>query len=212
MHDSARILLQMRQQGLPISSTDYNTFIDQSIDFKLKVRELQHEIIQQVCIVDPLTGVWNRQAMTLRLEQERQRIIRNNSHCAICMLDIDHFKSVNDQHGHTTGDQVLRKTIERCTDKLRSYDSIFRYGGEEFLICMPELGAADAEIIIERLRQHIAAESFELGNGLCIDVTASFGITQMDRNKSLEDTIIEADHALLCAKSKGRNCVCSWNS
>ena len=212
MHDSARRVLQLRQQGSPINIPDYNAFIDISIDFKLKVRELQHEIIQKICVVDHLTGVWNRQSMSHRLEQERERIMRKNSHCTLCMLDIDHFKEVNDRYGHAVGDQVLRKTAERCTTQLRSYDSIFRYGGEEFLLCMPELGAVDAEVIIERLRQHIAATPFELDDGCTIPITASFGITQMGRDKSVQDTIIEADHALLCAKSMGRNRICRWGN
>lgn len=212
MHDSARTVLQKRQQGFPISTTDYNDFIDQSIDFKLMVRELQHELIQQICVIDHLTGAWNRQSMALRLGQERERVIRKKSQCTLCMMDIDHFKAINDKYGHTIGDQVLRKTVEICSSELRSYDSIFRYGGEEFLICMPEIMASDAEPIIDRLRQHIASTPFELDNGEHIEVTASFGITQLDRKKSLEDTIIEADHALFCAKSKGRNRTCLWSS
>lgn len=211
MHDTARTVLQNQLAANPIRSSQYDAFIDLSIQFKVEVRQLQHEIIQKVCVVDPLTGAWNRQSMHTHLSKEHERVLRKESHCTLCMLDVDYFKRVNDTYGHSVGDTVLRGIIERCNEQLRSYDSIFRYGGEEFLICMPEIDAISAETIIERLRQAIGDRPFVLDNGDALTVTASFGIAKLNKHKSLEDTIIEADHALLCAKSSGRNCICSWD-
>lgn len=212
MHDSAREVLQHKLSDAPIRSDKYDSFIDLSIHFKTEVRNLQHEIIQQVCVVDPLTGAWNRQSMSIHLTKEFERVLRNESHCTLSMLDVDHFKQVNDTYGHAVGDMVLREIIERCTKVLRSYDSIFRFGGEEFLICMPEIDDTTAEHTLERVRSAIKEEPFILDSGEQIEVTASFGVARLDKDKSLEDTIIEADHALLCAKSSGRNCICRWDS
>ena len=212
MHDSAREVLQHKLSDAPIRSDKYDHFIDLSIRFKSEVRNLQHEIIQQVCVVDPLTGAWNRHSMSIHLSKEHERVLRNDGYCTLSMLDVDHFKRVNDTYGHSVGDMVLREIIERCTKILRSYDSIFRFGGEEFLLCMPEVDDVSAEAIIERVRTGISDHPFILDNGDKIHVTASFGVARLDSGKSIEDTIIEADHALLCAKARGRNTICRWDT
>jgi len=212
MHDSAREVLQHKLADAPIRSDKYDSFIDQSIAFKSEVRRLQHEIIQQVCVVDPLTGAWNRHSMSMQLTREHERVHRNNSSCILSMLDIDHFKQINDHYGHTVGDMVLREVIERCSNVLRSYDSIFRFGGEEFLICMPDIDPETASSSVERIRKTIEAEPFVLESGESIPVTASFGVAHLHSGKSLEDTIVEADHALLAAKSSGRNRIRHWDS
>lgn len=212
MHDSAREVLKHKMTEAPIRSDKYDQFIDQSIRFKSEVRELQHEIIQQVCVVDPLTGAWNRHSMSIQLTKEYERVLRNNGFCTLSMLDVDHFKQINDTHGHAVGDQILREIIERCSQVLRSYDSIYRFGGEEFLICMPDIDHDSASATVERVRCAIEVQPFILESGVQIPVTASFGIARLHSGKSLEDTIIEADHALLAAKAGGRNRVRHWDS
>ncbi|OOZ38867.1 hypothetical protein BOW53_13820 [Solemya pervernicosa gill symbiont] len=212
MHDNAREILLKSDREEPIVFEDYDSFISLAIDFKLEIRKLQQQIIDQVCVVDHLTGAWNRQSMTSRLTQEYERVVRSGNSCSICMLDIDHFKQVNDTHGHAGGDQVLKGIIDRCVKELRAYDSIFRYGGEEFLLCLPDINPAAAHPLIERLRITIEESPFELNNGNSVKVTASFGIAHITPEKTLEDVIVEADHALLYAKSQGRNCICTWNT
>lgn len=211
MHDAARRLLQQSKQGQQITSKGYNSFIDQAISFKLEVRKLQHEIIDTVCVIDHLTGAWNRQSMALKLDEEYERVLRNDSQCGICMMDIDHFKKVNDTMGHQVGDQVLQSVIERCVKQLRSYDAIFRYGGEEFLISLPDTTIDDANNMMERLRCGIEQEPITVNGEKPISITASFGISQLTPAKTVEEAISEADHALLSAKSSGRNQTCMWD-
>ena len=211
MHDAARKLLLRNEQHQKITTSDYNSFIDKAISFKLEVRKLQHDIIDTVCVVDHLTGAWNRSSMYIKLDEEYERVLRNDSQCSICMMDIDHFKTVNDGFGHMAGDYVLQTIIERCVEQLRSYDAIFRYGGEEFLISLPDTSTEDANLMIERLRSSIEMEPFTLDEGEQVHLTASFGISQLTATKTVENVISEADHALISAKTSGRNQICIWD-
>ena len=126
------------------------------------------------------------------------------------VISIDYFKRINDEHGHIIGDQVLKTVVDFCRDNLRKYDSIYRFGGEEFLFLLPEADLNEAQIIIERLCTTLGKHPISLTNGEQLSVTASFGIACMQKDASVDDTIQSADHALLCAKSRGRNRVCSW--
>ncbi len=211
MHGCARTLLQENRAGDPISTEQYNNFMDKAIEFKLEVRRLQHDIISEVCLVDHLTGAWNRHAMSLQLVQEYERVRRKGTSAVLCMMDIDHFKLINDEYGHTAGDSALQQLIDYCSGQLRIYDSIFRYGGEEFLICLPDTSLTDAQSLIDRLRLCIQQRTWTITREADIAITASFGLSLIADDKPLEDIITEADHALLCAKSKGRNQVCVWD-
>jgi diguanylate cyclase (GGDEF)-like protein len=126
------------------------------------------------------------------------------------MMDIDYFKRVNDNHGHIAGDKVLKTVIDFCTASLRKYDSIYRYGGEEFLFCLPDAEQDEARNIIERLCASLGKHPITLPGGESLFVTASFGMTGLLKDTSIEDSIQAADHALLCAKAQGRNRVCCW--
>ncbi len=210
MHDAARGLLQKQSAGRAITYDEYDAFMDQAISFKWKVRCLQFEIVKSICVVDHLTGAWNRQSMLAKLAEEMERMNRNGLSSCICMMDIDHFKQVNDGYGHPAGDQVLQAAVHFVSEQLRKYDSIFRYGGEEFLICMPNISLQAATLTLDRLRAKLEQLSIPLADGQSLSITASFGVAEMKTAISIQDTIHMADHALLCAKSKGRNQVCMW--
>lgn len=211
MHDDARALLQAKANGLKIRHTEYDKFMDNAISFKWEVRCLQFEIVKSICTIDHLTGAWNRQSMMSKLTEEMERMARSGQSCCICMMDIDHFKDVNDKHGHSVGDQVLQASVQFISDSLRKYDSIFRYGGEEFLICLPDVQLEEAELILNRMRVELSEHSTPLQNGNSeVSITASFGIAAMTTEMSIQDAITMADHALLCAKANGRNRVCVW--
>lgn len=211
MHDDARALLQAKINGQNIGRAEYDNFMDNAINFKWEVRCLQFEIVKNICTIDHLTGAWNRQSMMSRLTAEMERLARSGQSSCICMMDIDHFKDVNDKHGHTVGDQVLQASVQFISDRLRKYDTIFRYGGEEFLICLPETQIEEAEIIMNRIRNDLADHAISLQSGNpSVSVTASFGIAIMTTEMSIQDAINMADHALLCAKATGRNRVCLW--
>lgn len=211
MHDSARKLLESLPFGNKARSVSYMVFVDCSLDFKQAIRHCQSNLLQRVCTVDHLTGAWNRHTMESRLHEEAERVARGSQSCAICIVDIDHFKSVNDLYGHPAGDKALSMVARFLMENLRVYDITFRYGGEEFLLCLPETDLAEAEQLLNRIRESLSESAIELPDGKTIRITASFGVTPLNAGESISDVIERADHALLCAKSRGRNRVCVWD-
>lgn len=211
MHAHARGVLIQKLAQQPVPVPQYDAFISDALTFKLEVRNFQFELMSQVCSVDHLTGAWNRHAMMHRLGQEHERLLRNGEPACLCLMDLDHFKAVNDGHGHPAGDQVLRQVIAFASKQLRNYDSIFRYGGEEFLFCLPNSDEEVAVSVIERLRQGLAELPIILPGGESITITASFGIARMEGEQEIEMTIQQADNALLCAKARGRDRSCVWS-
>jgi len=210
MHTVARNILLKKSNKQDISEVEYTEFTAQTVAFKLDVRNLQYSLMSQVCVIDHLTGAWNRYAMYSKLNQEKERLVRSGHPSIICMMDLDHFKRINDNYGHKVGDQVLRAVTDFCGTILRKYDSIYRYGGEEFLFCLPDAEMDEVRDVIERLRESLGQLPIELGNGEILSVTASFGLAALSKESSVEDTIQAADHALFCAKAKGRDQVCCW--
>lgn len=211
MHAGARSLA-IKHGKEPVMTTEYDKFIAGAIRFKNVLRSLQFKIINDVCLVDHLTGAWNRSSLLRRITEEYERRAREGGSSCLCMMDLDHFKNVNDVHGHAAGDEVLRTVVDIVKRRLRTYDSVFRYGGEEFLLCLPNIALDEAEAAVERLRQDIEAEEIKLpSNAAAIRVTASFGIAQLCSQSSIEQSIEMADHALFCAKARGRNNVCRWD-
>lgn len=205
MHDLAREFFSPGSGPAPVPTEHYTAFLDASIRFKSAVRALEFRIIQEVCLVDHLTGVWNRSSMFQRLAEEHQRMVRSNRPCCLCMMDLDHFKDVNDTHGHIAGDEVLQSVVAIAAKRLRSYDSVFRYGGEEFLFCLPDVTVDDAVSAMERIRQDIEVAAIRLKNGQEVHITASFGVAALSEVLSQEECVEQADRALLCAKACGRN-------
>jgi len=210
MHVLARQILQKSSNKQEVTEDEYRDFTSHAIAFKLEVRNLQYVLMSQVCVIDHLTGAWNRYAMYSKLLEEKERLLRTGYSSAICMMDIDYFKRINDSHGHTVGDKVLKNVIGFCRASLRKYDSIYRYGGEDFLFCLPEADQDEARIIIERLCDNLGKHPIPMSNGESLSITASFGIACMQYNDSIEATVQAADHALLYAKAQGRNRVCCW--
>jgi diguanylate cyclase (GGDEF)-like protein len=154
---------------------------------------------------DALTGLWNRGALLDLLQTEIERTLRTRSSLGVLMLDVDHFKRVNDTHGHLAGDAVLREIAQRVAQSTRAYDVIGRYGGEEFLVLLPTCDVAQTEASAERIRAAIAAQPFAAG-GAQIPLTVSIGATVAPACGHSESEILSvADLALYDAKSAGRN-------
>jgi two-component system cell cycle response regulator len=173
---------------------------------------LTNEEVRALSIRDPLTGIFNRVYLMERLPQELKRSQRYGHPLSVIMCDIDHFKEVNDQHGHRAGDQILKDFVSRIAGSIRiDVDWIARYGGEEFLIVLPETDLPSSYIVAERLRRLIAESPFRLkGKELCI--TSSFGVTSYQPvrqgEKVSSDLLMErADEFLYQAKREGRNAV-----
>jgi len=155
---------------------------------------------------DAVTGLHNRHYMTSHLETVMQAAQKNGKPVSLAMLDIDHFKKVNDTHGHVAGDEILQEFARRIAKNVRGVDLAARYGGEEFIVVMPETTLADAEIIAERLRSTIGETPFRLSDGTEVSVTISVGLAMFgDGTETASRLINEADAALYKAKSAGRN-------
>jgi two-component system, cell cycle response regulator len=167
---------------------------------------VSHESIQRIASIDPLTGSLNRRAGLLRLRHDYLHSIRSDKPIAVVMIDIDHFKVVNDTHGHLIGDVVLSGVTDAIGSVLRSDDFIVRYGGEEFLVVLPGAAVDDVAAIAERIRQ--SAEDYQShADGTVIDVTVSVGFASTS-DLAVEDEmdlVAQADSALFRAKRIGRN-------
>ncbi len=204
MHTQAQGLLH-GPKAPAINAADYRRFVNTTYLFKTTVRALEYSVMQNICLVDHLTGVWNRSAMFARLSEEYDRVLRFGDSCCICMMDIDHFKEVNDRYGHGIGDQVLQEVVAVARQSLRRFDSIFRYGGEEFLLCLPKASLRDSIGAMERICADIATTPFVISDGKSIAITASFGVAELSGALSIEENVETADRALLRAKAAGRN-------
>lgn len=156
---------------------------------------------------DLLTMLPNRSAICTALEQEVARCHRDRRHVGVILLDIDHFKRINDTYGHFAGDAVLRETAARLKGNMRSYDQVGRYGGEEFLVVLPNCDLDQATMQAERMRQRLNNSTMQV-EGSELRVTASFGVTVSDGSEKNPDVFVRvADEALYQAKGGGRDCV-----
>jgi diguanylate cyclase (GGDEF)-like protein len=161
---------------------------------------------EQNANVDILTGCFNRRWLEHVYERESTRCAFSSQPLSMLMLDVDHFKAYNDQHGHLAGDYALCLVAHTLRNLLRPKDSMARYGGEEFVILLPELDSDEARTIGERLRQSLEqVSSFYSPVGILPGVTVSIGMAQMQDKDGLESLIARADAALYKAKQQGRN-------
>lgn len=164
---------------------------------------------EQNANIDTLTGSFNRRWLEHVYERESTRCAFNQQPLSLLMLDVDHFKAFNDQHGHLAGDYALCLVAHTLRNQLRTKDSLIRFGGEEFVILLPEIAATEARHIGERLRQSLEdVTSFYSPVGILPGVTVSIGLAQMDPKDGLQSLIARADSALYTAKQQGRNCLC----
>lgn len=210
MHEYAASLLRASTDGTPISIPDYERFVTALKRLRLEIVTLQHEIEGALFNLDPLTGTPSRVSMLSKL-REMQEFARRDRPCTLAMMDLDKFKSVNDRYGHPIGDTVLVGIARYMISHLRPYDRIFRYGGEEFLICLADSDLEAGRLIIDRWRHELASLPFEANGKGIFHVTVSFGLTPLDPDVSVERSIDRADKALYAAKAAGRNCVVSWD-
>lgn len=157
-------------------------------------------------MIDPWLRTWNRNAIMEILSRENDHASREGSELSILMLDVDRFKSINDVYGHPVGDAVLVDVVQTIRNQLRSYDSIGRYGGEEFMVVLPDAGEKEALALAERLRKSVEAleVSVEPQQLRC---TISIGVKTIDKliKQPVDELIMAADQALLNAKNNGRN-------
>jgi len=164
--------------------------------------------LQAIATRDELTGLPNRRQMQALMDQELLRSLRHPHDFCIALVDLDHFKHVNDAHGHAAGDTVLHAFAQAGQAALRATDVLARWGGEEFLVLLPDTGMPPALAGMERLRQHVAALQIDVGNAK-VAVTVSIGLTGHRRGDTLAQTLARADQLLYRAKAEGRNRTCA---
>lgn len=209
---------ELKIRGLEQGASDYVTKpfdtgeLVARVKVQLKIKSLQDELkksnqlLREMSITDHLTRLYNRRHLMDVLERELQRARRKMCPLSLAILDIDHFKKVNDAYGHQHGDEVLAAVADLVRKELRDYDIPARYGGEEFMIILPDTPLNEAFAVAERIRGEVAALTY--GGGLHgLRITASFGVAGLPaRNvNSVESLIREADKALYRAKQGGRN-------
>jgi diguanylate cyclase (GGDEF)-like protein/PAS domain S-box-containing protein len=167
-------------------------------------KKTEDELLR-LAATDPLTGAFNRREFTSLADQESQRANRYNRPLAIMMLDLDHFKKLNDTYGHAAGDKALQRFTTLCCNALRTVDVFGRWGGEEFVTLLPETDAEGAVIIAERLRK-IVSQNMLVYNNQKISFTTSIGIAQYRSGElTVEGPLSRADSAVYDAKKAGRN-------
>jgi diguanylate cyclase (GGDEF)-like protein len=171
---------------------------------EIQERHRIEQMLEQISRTDYLTSVLNRRAMVTRLEQEIARFQRHSHDFCVIVMDVDLFKQINDAHGHDVGDQVLIGVVARLRRCIREADELARWGGEEFLILLPETLLAEAHELAERLRNVLAESPIDLP-GHAIRVTGSFGVAQYHRGEDLDACVKRADQALYKAKDLGRD-------
>ena len=206
-HEMARKLLLASQKKETILPIDYDNFANSIERLRLNIQTLKYELEETLYNRDPLTGVRNRISMLSDLRKQMDLIDRHVEATVIAIVDIDHFKRVNDTYGHQAGDLVLSSIAAYILQHLRYYDSIYRYGGEEFLIMMPHTDVQTATEVIERIREGIQNLQTHSSNEDTVSVTVSAGLAELRQHQAIETTIEEADKALYKAKTDGRNSV-----
>ena len=195
--------------GLDVGAYDYlvkpvsRSVLIARVGVMLRIHRSE-ERVRQLSMIDEFTGLFSKNYVFRRLEEEMQRAQRRDSSLIVTMLDLDDFKRCNDTFGHQFGDEVLKRVSASLKGNMRLYDSLGRYGGEEFLIVQPELSEQEAVAMIARLKEKVAEERF-YGDGRELSMTFSAGIAQWDRRASSEELIRWADCALYAAKHAGKN-------
>ncbi len=161
---------------------------------------------KQLTVTDALTGLYNRRHFESNFEREFLRANRYENDLSVAVIDIDYFKQINDQYGHSCGDYILKEAAWLMMNEIRTTDMIFRYGGEEFALILTETSAKSAKIPLERLKNNIKNHSFKY-KGNEIKVTVSIGVSSDTSVEAARDMFDLADEALYRAKAAGRNCI-----
>lgn len=187
------------------------TMVDLRAQVRLEKEQL-HTMAQlkRLALIDPLTELWNRRAFDDALDRQCALASRHHSIAALAMIDIDHFKQVNDTYGHGAGDRVLQLLAAHLKKIVRKADMCARLGGEEFGILMPACDPTSAVIVIERALQRVATDRFDLNDGRSISISFSAGIAAIEGDAAANTVLEHADAAMYLAKKNGRARVEIW--
>jgi len=203
VHEKAEQIFQHHLDGV-LEPSEYEIFMRTELRLLYYIDRLRQQSAFSIAYQDPLTGLLTREAMESYLLEEESRIKRTESTFSIALLDLDHFKNINDTYGHPAGDEVLKKIAGLLDETIRPYDQSFRYGGEEFLVLLPEAGITDAVEAMERVRERVESEVIA-ENGAEIRITVSIGVAEFSPDQDIKGLIKAADENLYKAKESGRN-------
>jgi diguanylate cyclase (GGDEF)-like protein len=211
MHQKGRDLALLSAAGTSIAPKEYDDFIGLVTTFNLTIRRVRQGLRQAATESNPVTGLSNRENMLNELENERLHAERTKTECCLILADIDRFREVVETHGAESGDQVLFAAASRLLTKLRPYDRVYRYGGDEFLVCLRSTKESAAMLAAERLHGAFREQPFVVADGASIPVTASFGVSMLDTEVPIHESIERVDDAVIAAKRAGRNRCMMWS-
>jgi two-component system cell cycle response regulator len=211
-----------RVEGLRIGADDYiaKPFDEREllarVEAMLRIKRSHDDLsaardrLARLAVQDELTGLYNVRYLHSRLTEEFKRAERHRDPLAVAMVDVDHFKQVNDRFGHEAGDTVLREVSARLRSSVREIDVVTRYGGEEFVVLLPSTHLAGALVVADRVARSLRASPFEVAGSRSLDVTASIGLALFpSRGVSTKEALLRsADRALYRAKDEGRDRIC----
>lgn len=210
MHEAVAVLLDQhggKTVDSQVMSRLYDEVIAKRMAFRWLVTAFDHQICYQILNTDPLTNTLGREKLAAVLQREIDEIKKTpRRESLIAMVDIDYFKKVNDTYGHVVGDRVLVEVTRFIKANLRPTDLVFRYGGEEFVVFLPNTSLTWAGVLLERLRQQLSQYEISVSSfAEPLTITASFGVTQLMGSGSVVEYLERADQAMYQAKREGRN-------
>ncbi|MDF2179778.1 diguanylate cyclase [Aliiglaciecola sp. CAU 1673] len=211
MHDAARSLIEDFVESMPLAIEKYRFLANKQKELGRLLSNLRDTMVAQQHSFDPLTGLINRKFISLILEKRHMQSLRDATPYNIALLDIDYFKAINDNYGHTAGDAVLKAIATLLSNAFRDSDCVCRYGGEEFLVMLPGTTTQIAFKILDRVREEVSRLQVPYEDNL-ISMTISIGFADFDPQKPVWERVKDADTALYQAKASGRDRVMAYTS
>ncbi len=200
------LVVKLSSLDVSLATEVYHRARTDGLDRSLRSLELQREELCKQLEQDSLTGVSSRTSVLREMARAIERATKTGQPLVVIMVDLDHFKSVNDQHGHLIGDRVLKDVAMRIKAALRGFDLVGRYGGEEFVVLLENTSLHTARQVAERIRRRIAGEPVQI-QGVALTMSLSQGLALYSEGEDVQTLLRRADQAMYRAKAAGRNCV-----